>query len=107
MERRCGPRLHGEHATCEFVAELLVDSGLWEEVPGGYRVHDYLDYNPSRDKVLAERKEWADKKARYRRSNGVSGGESRRESAGDSGASPSRPVPVPVPERRIPGLPPL
>lgn len=33
------------------VAEQLVAVGLWERVDGGYRIHDYLDYNPSREKV--------------------------------------------------------
>lgn len=30
-------------------------SSLWEKTPTGYRVHDYLDYQPTRKKVLAER----------------------------------------------------
>lgn len=33
----------------------MVREGLWEPVAGGYRVHDYLEYNPSRAEVLAER----------------------------------------------------
>lgn len=36
------------------VVQELVPS-LWEVVDGGYMVHDYLDYNPTREKVLAER----------------------------------------------------
>jgi len=28
--------------------KVLVAAGLWEPVAGGYRVHDYLDYNRSR-----------------------------------------------------------
>lgn len=28
---------------------------LWELAPGGYRVHDYLDYNPTRAQVMADR----------------------------------------------------
>ena len=30
----------------------LVAAGLWERVEGGYQIHDYLDYNPSREAVL-------------------------------------------------------
>lgn len=37
------------------LAERLVAAGLWELVEGGYRIHDYLDYNPSREQVFAER----------------------------------------------------
>jgi len=33
----------------------LVGAGLWVEEPGGYRVHDYLDYQPSADEVRADR----------------------------------------------------
>lgn len=36
-------------------AEILVSVGLWEHSDGGYRVHDYLEYNPSKEKVLATR----------------------------------------------------
>jgi hypothetical protein len=35
--------------------ERLVEVGMWERVDGGYQIHDYLDYNPSRTQVLAER----------------------------------------------------
>jgi hypothetical protein len=37
------------------VAHRLVDLGLWDEAPGGFRIHDYLDYNPSKVQVMAER----------------------------------------------------
>src|SRR5690606_8367123 len=45
----------GEDLDAEWVIGLLVQAGLWEEVEGGYRVHDYLDYQPSREEVEAER----------------------------------------------------
>jgi hypothetical protein len=34
---------------------IMVNSGLWDEVDGGYVVHDYLDYNPSKDEILARK----------------------------------------------------
>lgn len=37
------------------LAERLVEVGLWERADGGYRVHDYLEYNPSREQVLTAR----------------------------------------------------
>ena len=37
------------------VIDRLVRVGLWERVEGGFQIHDYLDYQPSREKVLAER----------------------------------------------------
>lgn len=30
----------------------LTAVGLWEEDKGGYRIHDYLAYNPSREQLL-------------------------------------------------------
>lgn len=38
----------------------LIDSGLWEPVPGGWLIHDYLHYNPSHAKLTAKRE--ADRK---------------------------------------------
>lgn len=75
--------------------QLLCDAGVWEPVPGGYRIHDFDDYQPSKAEVLKERERWVERK---RRSRGVS----RRDSTCDSGEShgPPVPVPVPVPERR-------
>lgn len=33
----------------------LVDVGLWEVAENGYYIHDFLDYNPCREEVLAQR----------------------------------------------------
>jgi hypothetical protein len=38
--------LHAIHAT-RWQAKRLVQFGLWEDVPGGWLVHDYADYQPS------------------------------------------------------------
>jgi hypothetical protein len=40
---------------------------LWHRVPGGYQIHDFLDYNPSASKTKALRAEWRKKKAAQRR----------------------------------------
>jgi hypothetical protein len=42
-------------AGAKVIAELKA-SGRWEENGSGYIVHDYLDYNPTAAKVLAQRK---------------------------------------------------
>jgi len=45
----------------------LVSTGLWESPTRGvYRLHDYLDYNPSRDQVAALRQADAARKAAAR-----------------------------------------
>lgn len=36
---------------------IMVSAGLWEQREGGYVIHDYLDYNPSKEQVLKHRKE--------------------------------------------------
>lgn len=37
------------------LAGVLVDASLWRRTDGGYRVHDYLKYQPSRKKVESNR----------------------------------------------------
>jgi hypothetical protein len=48
------------------LAARLVEVGLWEEYPDGYRVHDYLDYNPSREQVAADRAATRERVAKWR-----------------------------------------
>lgn len=42
------------------LAARLVTVGLWEPADDGYRVHDFLNYNASREQTLALRKQKAD-----------------------------------------------
>lgn len=41
------------------LAAMLVAEGLWDEHDEGWKVHDWLKYNPSRTQVLRERREGA------------------------------------------------
>lgn len=54
----------------------LVIAGLWEEAENGdFLIHDYLEYNPSREQVLSERRANAERQNRWRsakESNAVS-----------------------------------
>ena len=87
------------------LADKLVSVGLWTRVEGGFQIHDYLEYNPSAEKVKAERK------AAQERMQRVRSGEVRANNGRSSGAgseevqpprpvpSPSRPNPVPTPEK--------
>lgn len=77
----------------------LVTAGLWDKTPTGYLIHDYLDFNPSREKVLTDR---ATKAAAG--SRGGSTTQAGRKAPAQAGASavlqPSanpRPLPVPPP----------
>lgn len=49
-------------------AELLA-AKLWDAAEdGAVRVHDFLDWNESRDRIVAAREQWRDKKRRLRES---------------------------------------
>lgn len=54
-------------------AQALVRVGMWLEVDGGYQVHDYLEYQPSKAKVEAEReaarKRMAEARAKKKQEN--------------------------------------
>lgn len=100
---RCGTYV-AQHLTDGFVgkpvvllygsdslAARLVDAGLWHRARGGWNIHDYLDYNPSREAVEKERKAAAERQRRSRE-----GTSSRRDSQRDTAVShttPTRPVP--------------
>jgi hypothetical protein len=51
----------------KVTAKQLEDAGLWDRTDGGWVIHDYLDYNPSREQVIAERKKNAERQERFRR----------------------------------------
>jgi len=54
--------LYGSRA----LADVLVRAGLWRRTRGGWRMPDYLDYNPSREAVEKERRARAERQARWR-----------------------------------------
>jgi hypothetical protein len=49
--------LTGLGMTWEEVVTALVDAGLWTEVEGGYQIHDYHEYQPTKAQVWAERQQ--------------------------------------------------
>lgn len=58
----------------ELCQSLVPGRGpLWHKVAGGYQVHDFLDWNDPREKVLAERAKIQERVGRFRkrRSNGT------------------------------------
>lgn len=79
-----------QHDPTGVLVPALVDAGLWtpDEVDGepGYRFHDWLDVNPSREEVLRKRAESA---ARQQRS--------RARRAGQSAPPPGQPATPPIP----------
>lgn len=61
------------------LAEVLVGVGLFERVDGGYLVHDYLDFNETREEAVARKTTLAAKRAASGRAGGLKSGEARRE----------------------------
>src|SRR5205085_10199860 len=77
------------------IVKELVARGVWTTEPTtGYLIHDYLDWNPSRDEVLAKRaKDSARKKGGVQTDSATTPPGLQVEAVMDS----ERPVPVPVP----------
>lgn len=75
------------------LARALVRVGLLEEVAGGYRMHDFLDYNPSRQKVNEDRA----KKRAAGQAGGQASAQARAGARGSEGDQhPTRPDPPPA-----------
>lgn len=55
-----------ELVAAELCRSLVPNKGpLWHKVEGGFQVHDYLDWNDSREEVLRERKLVKDRKEKF------------------------------------------
>lgn len=48
------------------VSEVLVLAGLWTPNSDGFVIHDWLDFNPSREQILSKRRVDAERKAAKR-----------------------------------------
>lgn len=98
-------------------AASLVTAGLWDVVDGGWRFHDWHDYQPDAASIRAKREaesvagaegnhiRWHVKRnvvvttCVYCRASGTrSGGDRVPDGGPDSGANPPVPVPVPNPD---------
>jgi hypothetical protein len=77
--------------TIQPIRELEA-AGLWESCEGGWRIHDYSDFQPSKAQVLAERENNRIRQGRFRGRNAVT-------NAVDNGPVTGAPVPVPVPKK--------
>jgi len=79
-------------SSARVIAELE-RAGLWTATRGGYRIHDYLDWNPSRAD--------ADAKRAAKSMAGAKGAASRWQGQSHSRGNAPVPVPVPVPKEQI------
>lgn len=99
----------GEPLRADEVASQLVETGLWDQVDGGFQVRNYLKYQPSREQVLASRAKDRERKS-SRPGAGRKSSQPRDPDPEDPGQDvpdgfppesppiPERPVPVPVPD---------
>jgi hypothetical protein len=84
----------GEDATWQLVVEDLLAAHLWVEEKGGYRIHDYHDYQPSREAALKLRE---DRSAAGQKGGQASAKARAQASAPANAQAKSKPGPVPVP----------
>lgn len=77
--------------------EELVGVGLFEEVSGGYRIHDYADYQPTKVEILADRAQ----KVAAGQAGGIAAAKARAKAAA---VAHSKPVPVPDPVPPSPSI---
>lgn len=89
-----GTGMHGEGMDTAWVIGVLMEYGLWELAPGGYRIHDYEDYQPTKAEILAQRAS----KAAAGQAGGRASAQARAKANGAALAqAESNPVPKPVP----------
>lgn len=86
--------MSGEDISPEWVIGLLLDAGMWEKVSGGYLIHDYHDYQPSKDDVEADREAARDRMRNLRANKRVN----KKRSSDDVRANNERSSSTPVPE---------
>ena len=94
----------GETVNADYVIRLMLQTGMWVEVPGGYTIHDYTDYQPSREQVEAEHQ--------TKVAAGQAGGQAAAKARAKAGALAKRkqnssPNPNPKPVARSPAPVPL
>lgn len=85
-----------EYASPKVVKELV--PGLWEPCEGGFRVHDYLAYNPTRAEVLKQRQEVGEARSKA----GSKGAAKRWQTNSKTDGKSIAPFPTPDPVSRSP-----
>lgn len=103
VDRLCDAWMDCGEIDAICIANDLMAAGLWEMANGGYQLHDFLVYNPSKKQVLEERdrgRERAKASAAKRNASPEAAPKLRRNFARTSDG----PVPVPVPTNTNPPI---
>jgi hypothetical protein len=82
----------GDDVDADRITRILVAAGLWHEVEGGYQVHDYEDYQPTRQEVL----ELSAKRQAAGQAGGLAKAKQLASNALANDVAELYPVPVPV-----------
>jgi hypothetical protein len=86
----------------------LLEAGLWTETAGGFRVHDFNDYNPTKAEVLAlrETRSEAGRRGGLARAKAVAKQESQHEpkQTASKAEAKSYPAPAPAPAPQVQDL---
>ena len=75
------------------LADTLVQTKLWRRTRGGWRMPDYLEFNPSHEAVDNDRKAKAERQRRWREARGRRVTNPSRNASGDAAPNPSPPRP--------------
>jgi len=90
----CG--MTGDDVKPDFVIGLLLDAGIWEVVDGGYMIHDYKDYQLSKQQVI-QRRESAKERMHQIRSPEVRANIVRTSQEITEKFNAPTPLPIPLP----------
>jgi hypothetical protein len=92
-----GISINGRPATHEVLVRRLLRVRRWETAKGGYQIHDFLEYQPSRRQVEERRRGVREARSRA----GVTSGEQRRNTCGTNAEQTRNqrgtPLPLPIP----------
>lgn len=53
----------GKDVTTDAVIDALLDAGVWTDADGGYRIHGYAEYQPTKEQVMAARADLSAKRS--------------------------------------------
>lgn len=90
---------HGTPRTREAAANELVDAGLWNVNGAGWVIHDFAEYQETKEEVRARREKWSNRKRSTRESTADTNRDTMRDSPTESKVDPIRAgVPSPIPK---------
>lgn len=119
MAATCGARGMAGDELIDHIIGLLLTAGLYDTSAYSYWVHDYLEWNPSREQVLAKREalsatrresgrrggqatQQANRQANPKQSTKQSVKQNTEQTTEQSGKQNSSPIPIPIPDISVP-----